>query len=154
MEHSSEDDVLASAILGPEPAESHTPLRAVRGGRGGAIATRGFVPRQSVSWAYTVTFENQTSEDLDEAVIFWQREVAAGPALPESRAPFPARSYYQFVLGRCNEVGSYVISVFLHGKRIFKIPAGENMTITPEIASRFHPEDVDPCADSWALYER
>jgi hypothetical protein len=101
---------------------------------------------------YRVQFENRGTDVLSEVVVFWRSPgvPVAGQLVETNIHPGEARL---FQLGRCDLMTSYVIGVFVNGQRVLRLPP-EGQEMTPSLASKVHPQDNEPCADSWTLHAR
>lgn len=100
--------------------------------------------------SYRVTFENYSGETLSEVVAFWRSPTSA-LAGQTSEANVTAGTARTLNLGQCNLLVSYVLGVFVDGHRVLRLPP-EGQEMTPALASQLHPQDDQPCADSWALH--
>jgi hypothetical protein len=98
--------------------------------------------------AYSIVFMNETDTLLEEVVIIWQKRTGEGPYLTRMK-PYQPNLRHTFLAGACDEMGQYILGVYLDGELIVKIPEEGNMT--PHLASKMHPDDTFPCSDSWTL---
>jgi hypothetical protein len=99
---------------------------------------------------YFVNINNQTSDLFTEIVLFVQKVDAAGVTYLSER-DVPPGIIASFSCGRCGDLVSYVVGFFIGQDLVAKIPQTGNMT--PSLASRLNPTDVDSCADSWMIME-
>lgn len=117
-----------------------------------AEAATAFQQRQkslSKETPYLVIFENRTDDNFTEIAVFYRLK---GDVLSRRlTTPLPARQSFIFNLGGCGQVVDYVIGAFVGKDMVAKIP--QNGNLTPELVSRLHPNDQDPCRDDWHIGE-
>jgi|SwirhisoilCB1_FD_contig_21_8816734_length_536_multi_3_in_0_out_0_1 hypothetical protein len=108
-------------------------------------------PTQSLS-TYVVRFSNMTSTTFDEVVVFYKRKSLSGVVFLNKIGLIPGE-VTEFNLGFCYLMESYVIGLFINSELVAQLPAAGDGNMTPERASQFDPSDIDPCVDSWSIWE-
>src|SRR5688500_468705 len=101
-----------------------------------------------VTWLYTITFSNQTTDALDEVVVFFQ--TLDGSIQSRSERNWGPGETRVFALSTCADTVSYSLGVFIGNTMVAKIPDQGNMT--REMASQLNPDDRFLCEDSWRLF--
>jgi hypothetical protein len=101
---------------------------------------------------YIVRFGNMTSVPFDEVVIFYKRRWLPGVVFLDKIGLIPGE-VTDFDLGICQFMESYVIGVFIGSDLVAQLPAPGDGNITPERASQIDSADIDPCVDSWNIWD-
>jgi hypothetical protein len=101
---------------------------------------------------YIVRFTNHTSVTFDEVIIFYKRLNLPGVVFLQEIGLVPGE-VRDFNLGLCIMMESYVIGIFIGEDLVGQLPGPGQGNMTPARASEFDPSDVDPCADSWGVFE-
>ena len=108
-------------------------------------------PVQSLE-TYVVRFANMTSTTFDEVVVFYKRKFLPGVVYLNHIGLIPGE-VTEFELGLCYLMESYVIGVFISDDLVAQLPAAGTGNMTPERAHQVDPTDIDPCVDSWSIFE-
>lgn len=102
-------------------------------------------------WIYTLTITNHTTDTFDRIVLFYKRLNLNGVVYLEQLNVQP-NQVRVFNLGRCTEMESYAFGCFIGDDMVIQFPR-PGVNATPDLASKLNPADIDPCADSFGIYE-
>lgn len=98
---------------------------------------------------YSVWVENQTEITVSEMIVFYLQR---GSSVMQMRQIIPVLpgGIAMFELGQCSVMESYSLGIFVGDDMVARVPEpGQSMT--PELATQYHPWDNDPCKDTWGF---
>lgn len=101
----------------------------------------------NVAPQYLVEFTNNTEELLSEVVAFYRTKAGMTVWPPVSSLNLDAGQGTILNLGFCSNMNDYALAVLIGNRQVAKIP--QTGTLTPAVVSKMHPNDQNPCVDSW-----